>query len=57
LVNWRFTACDPTENRELIAGTLDALAESMSSDVPRLVVIVGKWPRVKYTDVEGWEIL
>jgi hypothetical protein len=24
---------------------------------PRLAVIDGKWPRLKYTDAEGWEIL
>jgi len=29
----------------------------MFADVPRLAVIDGKWPRVKYTDAEGWEIL
>jgi hypothetical protein len=45
------------ENKALIAGTLDAPAESMFADVPRLALVDGKWLELKYTGAEGWEIL
>jgi hypothetical protein len=56
LLSPRYSA-DFAENKALIAGTLDAPAESMFSEVPRLAVIYSKWLRPKYPDAEGWEIL